>query len=128
MLVPGGRAVFPDMSVDHGLALWERCCRSAVTAAGGFPTVVICHRDLIYDPGRWLPAARAFVSHLGFTPAGGSDVDRIIDRSLHRQQNDGVAEVAVSDRLAPARVDRRGLAARSSRTPPVLLPVLLRAL
>lgn len=80
---------FPGMSIAHGLALWERCVRSAVANSLGRSVLVMCHRDLIRDRDRWIGDAVDFVSHTGFQPAHSSVVNQVIEPSLHRQRNEG---------------------------------------
>jgi Skp family chaperone for outer membrane proteins len=89
------------LPIVHGLALWERCYRSALGALTGLPVLVMSHAELVADPTTQVRAMRAFLSEQGLPLRRGpvAAVAGVVRRIDDREDDDA--------ELDPSQVDLR---------------------
>ena len=73
-----------ELTIGHGLAIWERYLRGALLGCAGLPVLVVKQADLISDPARTTRELRRFLAHHGFEPTRAvSGAAAGIDLTLH---------------------------------------------
>ena len=73
-----------ELTIVHGLAIWERYLRGALLGCTGMPVLVVKQADLISDPARTARDLRRFLARHEFAPTRAlSAAVAGIDRSLH---------------------------------------------
>jgi len=108
-----------DLPIVHGLALWERYCRSALAGLTGLPVFVLAYERLVADPPAELRALRSFLGDLGLPLRRGSLAS--IAGAVHRDDTpeDDDAE------LDPSQIELRKLLANLAGSHSCFQPVVL---
>jgi hypothetical protein len=61
------------ITVNFGVALWERYNRLILGHSAGLPVLVTRYDDLVLDPGAWTESTRSFLAGLGMPLSGAAD-------------------------------------------------------
>jgi hypothetical protein len=84
--------------LTHGLALWERYVRAAVTSLDGVPTLAAEYNRILGDPSAWCAELAHFLAEVGVVVEAGryDDAFASLDAGLRHEDDSGPCSVVPS--------------------------------